>query len=106
MLFRSTWNAATGTADLDTASARPPQANYNSEDLYWLSREIRRQTGKTYTRLVQEKRLAQATFLLRNTDRNVDDIANAVGYENLGYFHRIFRDSYGCSPREYRMQIR
>ena len=35
-----TWNAATGTADLDTASARPPQANYNSEDLYWLSRII------------------------------------------------------------------
>lgn len=75
-------------------------------DLYWLSREIRRKTGKTYTQLVQEKRLAQAAFLLRNTDRNVDDIANAVGYENLGYFHRIFREGYGCSPREYRLQIR
>lgn len=33
-------------------------------DLYWLSREIRRKTGKTYTQLVQEKRLAQAAFLL------------------------------------------
>lgn len=75
-------------------------------DLSWLSREIKRQTGKTYTQLVQEKRLAQAAFLLRNTDRNVDDIAGAVGYENIGYFHRIFRGAYGVSPRTYRMQIR
>jgi len=75
-------------------------------DLYWLSREIKRKTGKTYTQLVQEKRLAQAIFLLKNTDRNIDDIALAVGYENIGYFHRIFRDTYGVSPRTYRVQIR
>jgi AraC-like DNA-binding protein len=75
-------------------------------DLYSLSREIKRKTGKNYTQLVQEKRLAQAAFLLKNTDRNVDDIANAVGYENMGYFHRIFKDTYGVSPRHYRLQIR
>ena len=75
-------------------------------DVYWLSREIKRKTGKTYTQLVQEKRLAQAAFLLKNTDRNVDDIANAVGYENMGYFHRIFKESFGMSPRSYRLQIR
>ena len=75
-------------------------------DLYSLSREIKRKTGKNYTQLVQEKRLAQAAFLLKNTDRNVDDIASAVGYENMGYFHRIFKDTYGVSPRHYRLQIR
>ena len=75
-------------------------------DLYSLSREIKRKTGKNYTQLVQEKRLAQAAFLLKNTDRNVDDIANAVGYENMGYFHRIFKDAFKMSPRNYRLQIR
>ena len=75
-------------------------------DLYSLSREIKRKTGKTYTQLVQEKRLAQAAFLLKNTDRNVDDIANVVGYENMGYFHRIFKDAFKMSPRNYRLQIR
>lgn len=75
-------------------------------DLYGLSREIKRKTGKTYTQLIQERRLAQAAFLLRSTDRNVDDIANAVGYENIGYFHRLFRNCYSLSPREYRLQIR
>ena len=73
-------------------------------DVSWLSREIKRKTGKTYTQLVQEKRLAQTAFLLKNTDRNVDDIAAAVGYENVGYFHRIFRQHFNLSPRQYRMQ--
>lgn len=71
-------------------------------DISWLSREIKGQTGKTYTQLVQEKRLAQAAFLLRNTDRNVADISVAVGYENISYFHRIFSAAYGKSPKHYR----
>lgn len=71
-----------------------------------LSREIKNKTGMTYTQLVQERRLTQAAFLLKNTDRNIDDIATTVGYENIGYFHRIFREAYGASPRNYRLQNR
>ncbi|MDE6261164.1 MAG: AraC family transcriptional regulator [Oscillospiraceae bacterium] len=72
-------------------------------DVYTLSRLIRRQTGKTFTQLVQEKRLAQAAFLLTSTRRNVGDVARAVGYENISYFHRIFKAAYGLSPRQYRL---
>lgn len=71
-------------------------------NMSWLSREIKRKTGKTYTQIIQEKRLAQAAFLLKNTDRNVADIAVAVGYENISYFHRIFQEAYGKSPKHYR----
>ena len=71
-------------------------------DASWLSREIKRKTGKTYTQLLQEKRLAQAAFLLKNTNRNVSDISAAVGYENISYFHRIFFAAYGKTPKRYR----
>lgn len=71
-------------------------------DPSWLSREIKRKTGKTYTQLVQEKRLAQAAYLLKNTMRNVDDIALAVGYENISYFHRLFAKAFEKSPKHYR----
>ena len=67
-----------------------------------LSRLIRQKTGKNYTELLQEKRLSQAAWLLRNTDKNVDEIANAVGYENLSYFHRLFAARYCLSPKKYR----
>ena len=71
-------------------------------DLSWLSREIKRKTGKTFTQLIQEKRLAQAAYLLKNTTWNVADISVSVGYENISYFHRTFRDAYGKSPKHYR----
>lgn len=67
-----------------------------------ISREIHRQTGKTYTELLQQKRLSQAAFLLRNTNRKISDIAMTVGYENISYFYRLFDDAYGVSPRAYR----
>ena len=61
-------------------------------DLYWLSREIKHRTGKTFMELLQEKRLAQAAYYL----------GEAVGYSNLSYFHRIFQQRYGTTPKKYR----
>jgi AraC-like DNA-binding protein/mannose-6-phosphate isomerase-like protein (cupin superfamily) len=73
--------------------------NYN---LYWLSRMVKRMTTKTYTELVQSKRLNQAAYLLSTTRLSVADIGQAVGYDNISYFHRIFREKFGISPKEYR----
>ena len=71
-------------------------------DVSWLSREIRRRTGRTFTELVQERRLNQAAWLLKNTRQKVSDIALSVGYENISYFHRIFARRFGLSPKKYR----
>ena len=71
-------------------------------ELTSLSRLIRSKTGKNYTELMQEKRLSQAAWLLRNTGKKVDEIANSVGYENLSYFHRLFAARFGLSPKKYR----
>ncbi len=72
-------------------------------DVYWLSREIKRRTGKTYTELVQAKRLSQAAFLLASTGMSVADVAASVGYDNISYFHRIFQRKFGVTPRTYRV---
>lgn len=71
-------------------------------DVAWLSREIKRRTGRTYTELLQERRLQQAAWLLRHTRQRVADIAVAVGYENVSYFHRIFQKRFCQSPKKYR----
>ncbi|MBR2806969.1 MAG: helix-turn-helix domain-containing protein [Oscillospiraceae bacterium] len=71
-------------------------------ELHSLSRLVHQKTGKNYTELLHEKRLSQATWFLNNTDWNVDEIARAVGYENMTYFHRLFRERFGVSPRQYR----
>ena len=71
-------------------------------DVAWLSREIKRRTGRTYTELLQERRLQQAAWLLEHTRQRVSDIAVSVGYENISYFHRIFQKRFGLSPKKYR----
>ena len=72
------------------------------KDFYFLSKEIKNLSGKTYTELLQEKRLSQAAFLLKRTDMNISDISIMVGYENISYFHRIFSKKFGVSPKKYR----
>lgn len=71
-------------------------------DAYWLSKEIKKQTGKNYTDLVQTKRLNQATYLLENTAMSVLEVGMAVGYDNQSYFHRIFQKRFGMTPKKYR----
>lgn len=71
-------------------------------DIYWLSREIKKRTGNNFTELVQIKRLNHAAFLLKNTTLSISEIAIRVGYENSSYFHRIFREKYGMTPKKYR----
>ncbi|PNV60304.1 AraC family transcriptional regulator [Clostridium sp. chh4-2] len=71
-------------------------------DIYWLSRAVKKLTGRTYKELLQIKRLNQAAFLLLNTKIAVAEISVAVGYDNTSYFHRIFRERYGISPKQYR----
>ncbi|MBR5011128.1 MAG: helix-turn-helix domain-containing protein [Clostridia bacterium] len=74
-------------------------------DLYWLSREIKRKTGKTFTELLQEKRLSQAEYLLVNSNMKVSDVATSVGYNNMSYFHKIFEERFGTSPKKYRDKL-
>ena len=71
-------------------------------DLYWLSREIKHRTGSTFTELLQQKRLSQSEYLLRSSNMKVSDVATSVGYSNMSYFHRIFEEKFGMSPKKYR----
>ena len=75
-------------------------------DFHWISRELKRKTGKTFTELLQEKRLLQAEFLLRTTKMRVADISITIGYNNTNYFHKIFEKQYGMSPKKYRDMLK
>ena len=74
-------------------------------DLAWLSRQIKRRTGKSYTEHLQEKRMSQAAYLLSSTTLPVADIIESVGYDNTSYFYRKFKEKYGMSPKEYRERL-
>ena len=69
-----------------------------------LSKLIRKMTGFTWQELLQQKRMESACALLDTTELSVADVALAVGYENISFFHRLFKKYYGLSPRHYRVK--
>lgn len=75
-------------------------------NVVWLSRMIKKLTGRTFTELIQIKRLNQAAYLLDSTKISVADIGFMVGYENISYFHRLFKKYYGMTPKQFRLKNR
>jgi len=71
-----------------------------------LNRRFKQGTGMTPLAYVQKLRLAQAEDLLKNTNIAVSEVAHLVGYSNLAYFSRLFKQSLQQSPSEYRKAIR
>lgn len=53
---------------------------------------------------LNQVRIRSACDLLRNTDRNISDIAFDTGFHNLSNFNRQFRTKVGCSPQTYRKE--
>lgn len=49
-----------------------------------------------------EFRLQKAVELLRETDMSITEIAYETGFSGASYFAETFKNSFGCSPREYR----
>jgi AraC-like DNA-binding protein len=52
--------------------------------------------------LLNKIRLSEAARLLVETDRNITDIAMALGFGGPSYFFQVFRAEYRMSPSEYR----
>lgn len=59
-------------------------------------------TSQTFTQYVNRLRLCKAMELLKSTDDRVLDICLDVGFNNVDHFCRLFRQSTGVSPLEYR----
>ncbi len=71
-----------------------------NEDYY--SRILKEKLGMTYLQYVQDIRLKNARQLLLSTDMTVDEVAVAVGYQNKGYFYKIFLEKFGMTPSKMR----
>lgn len=72
----------------------------------YLSTMIRKATGKTFTQLLRDYRLQKAAEILKIKNDNLDDVCEAVGYQNTAQFIRSFKEKYGMTPGQYRKTFR
>lgn len=68
----------------------------------YLAHLIKKETGKTFTDLVTERRMEKAQELLAHTTLRVSEIAGEVGFKDEAYFARRFRQCFHVAPREFR----
>lgn len=67
-----------------------------------LMRTFKKETGKTVHEAIKEKQLSEATYLLEHTKLAITDIAIMTGFNSSQYFSKVFKETYECSPTQYR----
>lgn len=68
----------------------------------YLSKYIKEKSGKTFGEILQGIRMNRAKSLLKNSSMTVENIAYAVGYQNVEHFDRIFKKRFEMTPIQYR----
>jgi len=56
----------------------------------------------TVNNYIQKSRLDLAVYLLMRSDDNMSQIVEKIGLNSKSYFSKIFRESYGLSPSQFR----
>lgn len=67
-----------------------------------ISEVIKETTGQTYVQFLRDLRIRHACGLLASTEMSVAEIAMEVGYGSYKTFSRVFRESKGLAPKDYR----
>ena len=111
-------NAATSIPEEIEAAAAYFNEHYNTkisveqyaESLHistnWFIRNFKQYMKISPAQYILSLRMVNAQSLLENTDYNIGEIAEIVGYENQLYFSRVFKKEYGVSPAQYRKKVK
>lgn len=83
----------------DAAAAAMLSPNY-------LAHLLKKQTDRTFTELVTERRLDHAKALLLSSSVRIGDVAHQCGFGDAVYFSRRFRQWTGMTPRQFRGEAR
>lgn len=66
-----------------------------------LHRKMKELTNQTPHSFIRNIRLQQAAKLLKDGKQSITDVMYACGFSNSASFSTMFKNLYGCSPREY-----
>lgn len=64
---------------------------------------LKAELGFTFTGYLNKLRLTEAARLLADKeDANIAEIAYSVGYKNVSYFNKLFKEEYNCTPKMFK----
>ena len=62
---------------------------------------FKKATGQTYITYLNKLRVDRACYLLRQGSFNITEVCYMVGFNDVPYFNRCFKNNRGMSPKEY-----
>lgn len=71
----------------------------------YLSNLFKKETDTTITDYIHQVRMRKAITLINSSVIPVSAIASACGYNDINYFIRIFKRTYGLSPKQYQKTV-
>ena len=71
-----------------------------------LNRRFKNALGQTPLEYLQEIRINIAKDLLKTSNLSISEIADKIGYEDTGYFTRLFKKHLAITPNGYRNTVR
>ncbi|WP_235298030.1 ATP-binding protein [Portibacter marinus] len=73
---------------------------------YWtFNRKIAALTGLTPNKFIRSVRLERSKHLLKNSSKNISEVAYAVGFKDPKYFTRVFTMENELNPTEWKEQV-
>lgn len=66
-----------------------------------LHRKLKSLLGVSTTEFLRNERLKVASDLLKKGNGNISEIAYSVGFNDVSYFSKCFKEIYHCTPSEY-----
>jgi AraC-like DNA-binding protein len=83
--------------DLDTIVAETGANRHKINEI------LKTELGSTFSTALNKLRLTEAARLLAEKDTaTIGEIAYSVGYKNITYFNRLFKEEYNCTPKAFR----
>jgi two-component system response regulator YesN len=73
---------------------------------FYFSRLFKQEKGYNFVDFLTKVRIDKAKKMLQNPDFTAVRIAAEVGYQDASYFSRVFRQTMGMTPNQYRNEIR
>lgn len=77
-------------------------AKYVGLNPSYLSTLFKRETGKSISSYITEKRMETAKNMLKHSNYSLSDIGEFLNFSSYSHFARVFRKYYNTSPKEYR----
>jgi len=71
-----------------------------------LSKRFKRELGFNISEFIMRRKLEEAKSLLHHTDKTVSEISEYLCFSTQSYFQNVFKRKYGCTPKDYRRNIR